>query len=629
MKFLALLLACCLMTTLRAQASTITVRADNTGNYTSIVAAVNAAQSNDTIIIDDNAVYNEIAQAAPAAAVTSVTLKAAAGKTPTWNFTSLGVNSPALTLSNGTGWVIEGVKFVYTGPQPTTTNPWTCAIIVTGNSPVITKCTFMGNLGSAIYYGATAAANPGIDVSYCSFFLLDNDITAPGDIYGIFWGTLYTGSFEVEHCTFACDGASGGGNRILVWDNGGGNTIKIKNTIFLGNELGYWCADMVGTSHMSFEYVVSSASAHWPAWAGTLTELGHTTTTLNSMVTDPANGDFSLQPGSPALGTASDGTNIGSWQIVAAAPATKHVRADGTADYTSIVAAINAATAGSTIIIDDSAVYAETAQAAPTIAVTSVTLKAAPRQTPTWDFSALGPEAPALTVLDGKGWVISGIKFVYTGAQPTANVVWTCAIRVSLNSPVITGCTFIGNMGTAVYYSESGAANPGVDVSYCSFFLLDNNTTVASDCYALFWGVTFTGTFDVEHCTFAADGESGGGNRTFIWDNAVGGSAIKVRNSIFMGNELGYWCADMAGTSKVSFEYIVSSTSVHAPDWLGAPVDLGYNVLTDNSMVTDPANGDFSLLTGSPALNAASDGTNIGSWQATVINAAHNWTAFE
>jgi hypothetical protein len=85
----------------------------------------------------------------------------------------------------------------------------------------------------------------------------------------------------------------------------------------------------------------------------------------------------------------------------------------------------------------------------------------------------------------------------------------------------------------------------------------------------------------------------------------------------------------MAGTSKVSFEYIVSSTSVHAPDWLGAPVDLGYNVLTDNSMVTDPANGDFSLLTGSPALNAASDGTNIGSWQATVINAAHNWTAFE
>jgi len=45
---------------------------------------------------------------------------------------------------------------------------------------------------------------------------------------------------------------------------------------------------------------------------------------------------------------------------------------------------------------------------------------------------------------------------------------------------------------------------------------------------------------------------------------------------------------------------------------------LMYSLLSNSTgdpLFTDPANGDFSLLAGSPALGVASDGTNIGAWQ--------------
>jgi hypothetical protein len=49
---------------------------------------------------------------------------------------------------------------------------------------------------------------------------------------------------------------------------------------------------------------------------GTITDLGNNTATPDSKITDPANGDFTLQPGSPAINAASDGTNAGSSPIV-------------------------------------------------------------------------------------------------------------------------------------------------------------------------------------------------------------------------------------------------------------------------------------------------------------------------
>jgi hypothetical protein len=616
MKLIMMYILLMALTITSASANTIYVRSNGTGNYTSIAAAINAAQSSDTIVIDDNAVYSESAQAAPAASVTSVTLVAATGKTPTWDFTVQGVASPAFILQDGTGWSIEGIKFVYTGPEPTTAPAWTCAIRVAGNSPVITKCTFMGTMGAAIYYSNAGAANPGVDLSYCSFYLLDPDTSVAVDIYAAFWGALYTGSFEVEHCTFGCNGVSGGGNRILLWDNNGaaGNTIKVKNSLFFGNELGFWCADLVGGSNMSIEYVVSSTSAHWPAWMGTVTNLGNNTTSADSKVSNPASGDFSLLAGSPALNVASDGSNVGSWQTPAAGPNTLYVRADGSGNYTSIAAAVNAAQSSNTIVIDDNSVYSESVQAAPAASVTNVTLKAAAGKTPTWDFTVQGAMSPAFVLQNGAGWSIEGIKFVYTGPEPTTTPAWTCAIRVAGNSPRITGCTFMGTMGAAIYYSNAGAANPGVDLSYCSFYLLDPDNTVAVDIYAIFWGAVYTGSIEIEHCTIGCNGVSGGGNRILLWDNnGTAGNTIEIKNSLFFGNELGYWCADAVGGSNMSVEYVVSSASAHWPAWMGTITDLGNNTATPDSKITDPANGDFTLQPGSPAINAASDGTNAGS----------------
>lgn len=313
MKTLGMMLVIFVLAMQTAMAGTLTVRADGTGNYTSIAAAINAAQTGDQVIIDDSAVYAEAGQAAPTAGVTGVTVKAAAGKTPTWDFSAHASDVPAIYLLNGSGWTFDGIKFFYNGTQGN--SPWNCALIILGNAPTIKNCTFMGKMATAIYYGGAGAASAGVDISYCSFLMRDDNASITQDCYAIFWGDWVTGTVEIDHCTIGCTGVSGGGNRILLWDNAMHNTVAVSNTIFFGNELGYWCADFAGTSAMSFEYVVSSASAHNPGWLGATTNLGHNQAPVaDSMVNDPVNGDFSLKAGSPALNAAKDGKHIGSWQ---------------------------------------------------------------------------------------------------------------------------------------------------------------------------------------------------------------------------------------------------------------------------------------------------------------------------
>ena len=89
---------------------------------------------------------------------------------------------------------------------------------------------------------------------------------------------------------------------------------------------------------------------------------------------------------------------------------------------------------------------------------------------------------------------------------------------------------------------------------------------------------------------------------------------ISVRYSLSYGNKL--WTNDTAdATGNFGYYDVVGATPS------GASLDmfaLADNIVGDPKFV-DPGNGDLRLLVGSPALSAASDGTNIGAYQGAPI----------
>jgi hypothetical protein len=108
----------------------------------------------------------------------------------------------------------------------------------------------------------------------------------------------------VENCTFYNVGTNG------IEFTGAAEAMTVNNCIF-ANCGNYGIANVQNTMIISNNLFYNNTSGNIEEIGSVSYILENNTTGSDPLFTDPANGDFTLQPGSPAIGTGSRGQDIG------------------------------------------------------------------------------------------------------------------------------------------------------------------------------------------------------------------------------------------------------------------------------------------------------------------------------
>lgn len=211
-------------------------------------------------------------------------------------------NDGPLSFNGGGEKIADGCKFVNNanGPDVNSTDK-TGGLVLNGRSGrtgdiTITDCIFSNN--------ASFEVDTDVATERWAAIVIGND----GD----------DGPVVIDHCTF-----DGNGVGVRFFDPAFRvRTVDITDSIFSNNAAAAMTAD--GSDGSTYSYIESEGEANLNLTVtnclfsnnGIDYDLG---TVSGSVTGDPMYADmdmFSLQAGSPAAGTASDGTNIGAWQEV-------------------------------------------------------------------------------------------------------------------------------------------------------------------------------------------------------------------------------------------------------------------------------------------------------------------------
>lgn len=172
------------------------------------------------------------------------------------------------------------------------------------------------NLSNPIYYSTrnlTVISNNSIKGNNC--YNIGNSSTHEG--YGIRFISDGSASFictnlTIEHNTFAGDSINDASRGISIADGGDIRNTTIKNNIFTHFGYSYLVADpasVVDTLLIENNLVYNSGFSNDLHWIGG-TAL-HVTNTGNILLNPWYDTGYTLKTGSPAIGTATDGTDIG------------------------------------------------------------------------------------------------------------------------------------------------------------------------------------------------------------------------------------------------------------------------------------------------------------------------------
>jgi hypothetical protein len=203
-----------------------------------------------------------------------------------------------------------------------------CQVYVTsGASPTFNYCTFDNGVGNQITTGGIFIHGGGVNTfNYCTFSNMSAAIISGslgGKLNSFPWEPMQT---MVNHCTFynitgrnfTSGGTAADGFGVCAVNRPG--VLTVKNSIFCK-------LDSSGIRDFTREDAVFCC----PQQQWTVNEdyncyfelggepvrnmtMGAHSKELDPKLNNPINLDFSLQTGSPCLGTANDGTNMGAWQ---------------------------------------------------------------------------------------------------------------------------------------------------------------------------------------------------------------------------------------------------------------------------------------------------------------------------
>ncbi|MGC4130384.1 MAG: choice-of-anchor Q domain-containing protein [Bergeyella sp.] len=179
------------------------------------------------------------------------------------------------------------------------------------------------------------------------------------------------------------------------------------------------------------------------------------------------------------------------------------------------------------------------------------------------------------------------------------------AVYNDQSSPTFDGCLFTGNYAS-IYGSVMYNTSSSVTVSNSIF---RNNTAERGTIYANGGSLTMTNCAITDNTAYLSymSGEGNiyliGGTNTFtnVTTANNGNSGVKATTSLTLNNSI-IW-DNLTGTYTANYSLIQGSSST-------ASGNIDATGITAADIFTDPTNGDYTLKSGSPAINAGSNSLN-------------------
>jgi hypothetical protein len=240
----------------------------------------------------------------------------------------------------------------------------------------------------------------------------------------------------------------------------------------------------------------------------------------------------------------------------------------------------------------------------------------------TGTVEAAADDLAAVTVTDFENVLVANVHFKRTSTQPAASQMRGARLNVRQGLVEYAYCEDIGSSGGAnecVYVSGDTANGSGV---------LDGHDVTVRNSAALSANRAFLVTLAnsslvVDHCVVVT------GSASDILDAGAGTSALTVTNSIFL---------QLSGTDQLLTRALgaVFSTGYNLYRWRG-PLGFtqdehdklpGFNCDTNcDPQFVNPLGSDFRMIAGSPAIRAASDGTDLGVLFYSISPASQGFTS--
>ena len=345
--------------------------------------------------------------------------------------------------------------------------------------------------------------------------------------------------------------------------------------------------------------------------------------TVDPMYKDAANGDFSLDPNSPAVNFGDDGKSIGDVRWWPKQENSVQI----TAGRDKISAALAAAMPGDVIeLVSDGGLYQESA----TLVINkNITIQAASGlfSKPIWTSDDGGYLIRTKAGLKLTGIILDGAKGALQGAGGIAT-------DSSGYSIILTNCDFINFLGASG--SNGHAIYDGLYKSQVDTLMITNSTFKNIQRQGIYFGghtAADIGTvkyFHVLNSTFAKitddaiyirdhDGVDSTPGPVFIVDHCtlydafasygvlahhIDGAIIK--NSIAMSSVIKGTAYYIYGDNSIAKNSLYFNTGINLH------TSKGENLINLDPLFVDAEAGNFMLYKNSPAINAGDDGTTIG-----------------
>lgn len=360
--------------------SVFTIRPDGSGDYGTIQPAIDAALNGDVIELTDGTFVGDGNRDLDTHGK-NLTIRSRSGHPEACVIDCGGGPSThrAITYHSGegAGSVLQGLTF--TNGYAASGNKGGAVLCSNGSSPTIRSCVFLENVASDALGGdggglACVASSP--SVVDCRFE--GNAASLPqgdgGAVYlsgssAAFSGCVFIDNAAyrgggiaidgashpvISNCTFhGCSAAADGGGGLWL---ASGSTVVVTNSILGYSDTGgaVLCDAGPGAATLSCCDVIGNAGGDW---TGCLAGQGGLSGNFSSdpLYCDAAAGNLGLTEASPCA--PENNPQCGLVGALAVGCGTIHVRADGTGDYPTIQAAIDAAVNGYTVSLADG-VYA-------------------------------------------------------------------------------------------------------------------------------------------------------------------------------------------------------------------------------------------------------------------------------
>lgn len=488
------------------------------------------------------------------------------------------------------------------------------------DSLLVRNSTFANGAKEGVTLYSGSSSDPAVRLKYAEF----ENCTFSGFVReGIKADTNPNIVMRINHCTFYNCGETGKG-MIYVDDL---TDVEVKNSIFVKNAYGSYFARFESGDNSFHNNVFYDVVSHSISNATVLDTLF-----VDPLFADAANGDFTLDLTSPALGYADDGYGAGDlrWDPTAQLPKVYKVEA-GTDVLKSV---IDAAAAGDTVeLVTSGGLYLSTAQMVIDKDIV-IRARAGLAQKPILKYTGASTGAymfklvasPKVSFIgiefDGDGTAEGGAALAkYALRLDNGDVNGTMEVRVfdcylhdfnekiikpyadcGIDSLLVRNTTFANGAKEGVTLYSGSSSDPAVQLKYAEFF----NCT--------FYGFAREGikadtnpniVMRVNQCTFY---NCGGTGKAIIYVDDL--LDVEIKNSIFVKNAYSSYFARLESTDN-SFRnnvfYDVVSKSVSNGDSLSVT-----DTLYADPMFADAANADFTLDAASPARTAGAGGTPAG-----------------